>query len=753
MERYRMPRVTIPTWRKFTRSTLWMWWCVLLMILLAGSAAKAQKTRGMSVYVPDPETRTDIPVYTDSWAILIGINSYRYVNQLDYAVADANAMKDLLVGNFGFKPEHISVLTDENATGEKIKKALGDLSSVGDDDRVIVFFAGHGGTIDLSTGGAMGFLVPVDGKGKTSSDLYSTGISMQTVKELSALIPAKHVLYLIDACYGGLAVSGTRALSTEEKGFIRKITTARAREILTAGGKGEQVMEKAEWGHSAFTHALLDGLGKGLADLDNDGIIRANELSDYVKRRVSMLTEGRQSPQFRSDDEGDVIFTSASTLRPPPESAEANGSLFVTSDPPAADVFVNDNPVGKTPLKLQNLAAGRASVRVSMAEYGDWNESVQLRPGEQAAVTAKLVSQFGFLSIKSIPPGADVYLNGKMLGKTPLISSRVLASRASVKVMREDYTPWQNIVTIEPGLDKSMDITLISTAGYLTIGVAPEDAEVQIDGKKVGTGSIKAFKLPVGLHDVKVQKDDYGRKQQFVNIDPDQYASLNVKLEPTVGYLTVDVTPSDAEVYVDGRKAGTGSMENFKVPVGIHDIEIRHPSYSRSVLQSVAVQPGETRKMESQFGIFTPDAIWRSAMLPGWGQMYDGAGVKGGMFMAAFLGSGAMAVLSVMNVTDKNNTYQQSLDDLRNVTSQAEYDRVWQDANAKYNDLQDAQKKRNTFFAAAGAVYALNIVDVVLFHSRGNETTLFAGNNALRIQPAFLADGRNVNVGFKVYWK
>ena len=68
---------------------------------------------------------------------------------------------------------------------------------------------------------------------------------------------SKHMLFLIDACYGGLAATGARGLSSTTPNFIDKITNDKSRQIITAGGRGEQVIEKAEWGHSAFTMNLI----------------------------------------------------------------------------------------------------------------------------------------------------------------------------------------------------------------------------------------------------------------------------------------------------------------------------------------------------------------------------------------------------------------------------------------------------------------------------------------------------------------
>ncbi len=246
--------------------------------------------------------------YSDSYAVIIGINDYEKVNRLNYAVADAEAIKSLLVSKFNFPESNISLITDKEATLKNIKNSLFEVStSTKKNDRLLVFFAGHGETFELSEGGEIGYLVPVDGD---YDNLYTSSISMNEIKQISSIANAKHVLFLVDACYGGLMAVDSRGLDRKTKGYMKKITKDKARQIITAGGKGERVVEKAEWGHSAFTKNILTGLEEGLADIDNDGYITTNELGTFLKKRVTIDSQNHQTPQERrlTSDEGEFVF-------------------------------------------------------------------------------------------------------------------------------------------------------------------------------------------------------------------------------------------------------------------------------------------------------------------------------------------------------------------------------------------------------------------------------------------------------------
>ena len=47
--------------------------------------------------------------------------------------------------------------------------------------------------------------MPVDGD---RNDLYLSSIGMDELKKISLMSKAKHILYLVDACYGGIAAIG-----------------------------------------------------------------------------------------------------------------------------------------------------------------------------------------------------------------------------------------------------------------------------------------------------------------------------------------------------------------------------------------------------------------------------------------------------------------------------------------------------------------------------------------------------------------
>ena len=68
-------------------------------------------------------------IYDNSWALIIGIDKYENVSNLDYAVKDANSIASLLKDNFNFPSKNVTVLLNEEATFTNIRNGLSKVSS------------------------------------------------------------------------------------------------------------------------------------------------------------------------------------------------------------------------------------------------------------------------------------------------------------------------------------------------------------------------------------------------------------------------------------------------------------------------------------------------------------------------------------------------------------------------------------------------------------------------------------------------
>lgn len=291
-----------------------------------------------------PEKMPVATGYANSWAVVIGIDDYAKWPKLQYAVRDAQSIRDTLVEKFAFAPERVVTLKNAEATRNNILAAFHDKLAHGGvqkNDRIFVFFAGHGATRKLSSGRDLGYIVPVD---SDPAQFATDAIPMTEIQNIAESLTAKHAFFVMDACYSGLGL--TRGAGSSS--FLRDNAKRIGRQMLTAGGGDQLVADGGPNGHSVFTWTLLQGLaGKG--DLNGDGLITATELAAYVAPAVSSVSN--QTPAFGSlpgSEGGDFVFElpgeteflSPDTTQLSTEAIAMNSKL--DAKPAAASVTVKD---------------------------------------------------------------------------------------------------------------------------------------------------------------------------------------------------------------------------------------------------------------------------------------------------------------------------------------------------------------------------------------------------------------------------
>ncbi len=276
------------------------------------------KPKATAAATPAPPPAPVKPA-ADRWAVVIGVGRYDSpdVTRLQYAVSDAEALYQVLIGPGGFKKEHVLLLTDKTErkpTLRNIKWALGTFltRSARKDDTVLIFFAGHGAPeVDprgLERDGLAKYLAPADVE---PDDLYSTALPMDELQTVFQRIEAERMVVFLDACYSGaaggrtFASKKTRATHVDDL-FLERLTRSKGRAIVTASRPTEVSLEVPELGHGLFTYFLVQGLN-GAGDLNRDGIVSLQELYEYVEQQVSQKSRalgGNQHPVMKGELEG-----------------------------------------------------------------------------------------------------------------------------------------------------------------------------------------------------------------------------------------------------------------------------------------------------------------------------------------------------------------------------------------------------------------------------------------------------------------
>ena len=376
--------------------------CILAGAALMVAAGFAQTTtqqqkRDLKVEKADePESVVPPkgPTIPRSYAVIVGISHYANVPdklQLQFPERDAQTIYSALISPEGgrFKAENVIVLTGAKATLAGMRQQIDQwLPSVAKpDDRVLIYFAGHG---FLWKGKA--YLAPYD---IDLNRIEATGYPMDELGTvIGSKINARYKILLTDACHSG-------AITPDETQALNKTLASLNSSLfsLTASRDRESSFEspELEGGHGVFTYYVAQGLN-GAADADGDGIVTADELAEYVHTQVREATGAKQNPTFdRGTFDPKMLLSyvpSHATPATPP--APKYGSLVFESNKDDVEVFLDGKSVGVVspgkPFTLPGLEPGEHMVKgVKQGYEPDGPRPETVYPGQESTVTIKIL--------------------------------------------------------------------------------------------------------------------------------------------------------------------------------------------------------------------------------------------------------------------------------------------------------------------------------------------------------------------------
>lgn len=145
-----------------------------------------------------------------------------------------------------------------------------------------------------------------------------------------------------------------------------------------------------------------------------------------------------------------------------PASTGGEGSIKVTSDPSGADIFVNGEHVGTTPVTVKTKSG---SVRLLVSKGEDkipCRGMVQVKPGDTTMFNCSMGGLYGKIMVNTTPPRAEVFLDGKKLGgKTPLSVEKIKRDKAhTLRLELEGFRPWEQSFDLEDKESKLFNVDL-----------------------------------------------------------------------------------------------------------------------------------------------------------------------------------------------------------------------------------------------------------------------------------------------------
>ncbi len=340
----------------------------------------------------------------NDYALIIGINNYEHWPPLQTAANDAKGLYQILSERYGYLPGNIRLRTNEAATQAALIQDLREIAAgLGENDNLLIYFAGHGQMDDLTSDG---YWIPADGKLQEPTS-WITHSSIKAVLS-SEKVRAKSVMIIADSCYSGsLLRGGPSSLSPQDLDYqarLMELARKKSRQIITSGGL-EPVMDQGRDGHSLFAYYLLKALEENeLNVIDFESLLMNHVWTPVAEIGGQRPTLGRLKTPM--DENGQFVLVL--------DSGEEETVSKDTEEPEVADENVFEEKPQRRPERKTAIALPDSDPPAMEIRGWDAEKTVFL---EQVLFEIHIEDETGIQNLtingkKVLPrPGRNVYVN------------------------------------------------------------------------------------------------------------------------------------------------------------------------------------------------------------------------------------------------------------------------------------------------------------------------------------------------------
>jgi hypothetical protein len=260
---------------------------------------------------------------------------------------------------------------------------------------------------------------------------------------------------------------------------------------------------------------------------------------------------------------------------------------------------------------------------------GIYTVSLEARDACTGAVSLAGVSNFitvtppaTTLSVASNPPGAVVFIDNVMKGRTPLTLTDTGIGDHRITMTLDGYDEYTRNIIVESATPLSIAAVLTRIVpqpttqpppnGSIAITSIPSGAEVFIDGWQSGIAPIIISEILPGNHQVTLVSKGYDNWSHIVSIGSGRMSAINAELVATkeiTGSLAVITDPAGAEIFIDGDFKGVSPVTIPGLSPGIHVVLSTLKEYANTTT-NISIIGGQTQKYSTQLHkVYTPSII------------------------------------------------------------------------------------------------------------------------------------------------
>ena len=205
--------------------------------------------------------------------------------------------------------------------------------------------------------------------------------------------------------------------------------------------------------------------------------------------------------------------------------------VFISSIPEGAAISIDGKPAGHTPLTIE-LPEGDYLVQISADGFKAWTTRLAVGLNQPLSIKdVRLQPADGTLALQTQPPDANVTIDQKFVGKTPLEVQLSADIEHEIRISKAGYEKISRSVQVSTGKRKTLVVELNPELGVIHFAVEPADAQLIVDGKNLGAVPQKLELVAVG-HQLEIRKQGYHPYQTQITPRPGYAQEIKITLNP-----------------------------------------------------------------------------------------------------------------------------------------------------------------------------------------------------------------------------
>lgn len=286
------------------------------------------------------------------------------------------------------------------------------------------------------------------------------------------------------------------------------------------------------------------------------------------------------------------------------------GNLNVNTNLENIKVTIDNDRLASAPGLIQDLSRGSHQLTFTKYRYFPLTQQVDIIGlGETQDINVSLQPAWGEMSFDSQPQQANLYVDDKLIGQTP-ITTEVLQTGSTIRLELGGYKDHQEQVTVQAGTsDAHSLITMQIADGRLKVSSDPSAANVMVDNRFIGTTPLSTQLPPNQAYLIELYKEGYLKATRTLSLKPEQTSDLDISLKPNIGSINLTLRPSDAQISVNGQPQGKGSR-TLALSAKPQELTISKPGYQS---KSVTITPRPNQEQALSITLLTvEEAYWAS---------------------------------------------------------------------------------------------------------------------------------------------